>query len=212
MKIVKDEHLLEKCVQDLNLESRFEISRVYPRLCLYEKGELLSGPTISQRYLLFIVSGAVQIYGIGYDGRKIPVNLARKGSIIGDVEFCNARNSNVFSEVMKETLCVGIPIQEARRTLENDIRFLHYLLSELSKKVYLTSISEVAAVSVEEKLLLYMKEECEKQTMRGVEHATMRLQCSRRQLQRVLSDLCERGEIEKTGKGAYRLAKSGIDG
>lgn len=206
MRIVKDEHLLRKCLQELALEERFEVSRLYPRLCLYEKGELLTGPTISQRYLLFMVSGAVQIYGIGYDGRKIPVNLARRGSVIGDIEFCNARNSNLFSEVVKETLCVGVPMQEARRVLENDIRFLHYLLSELSKKVYLTSVSEVSAISVEEKLLLYMKEECENHVLRGVEHATMRLQCSRRQLQRVLSGLCADGTVEKVGKGVYRLA------
>lgn len=207
MKLIKDEKLLHKHIQELNLESRFEISRLYPGLCLYEKGELLTAPTISQRYLLFIVSGAVQIYGIGYDGRKIPVNLAKKGSVIGDIEFCSARNSNLFSEAVQETLCIGISMQEARRVLKDDIRFLHYLLSELSKKVYLTNVSEVSAISVEEKLLLYMKEECEKQTMRGVEHTTMRLQCSRRQLQRVLSELCERGEIEKIGKGVYRLAK-----
>lgn len=206
MKVIKDEALLRRCLQELNLPEHFDVDRLHPRLCRYEKGELLSGPNISQRYLLFMVSGVAQIYGLGLDGRRIPVNLAKKGSIIGDVEFCSGRNSQIFSEVLKEALFVGFPIALDRPALTNDIRFLRYLLEELSRKVYLTSVSETTAVSVEEKLLVYLREECEDHTLRGIEHATMRLQCSRRQLQRVLSDLCGQGEIEKIGKGVYRLA------
>lgn len=207
MKIINDAERLQRSLQELKLDARFDVSRLHPRLCFYEKGELLSGPAITQRDLLFLVTGVAQIYGIGIDGRKIPVNLVRQGSMIGDIEFCNARNSNLFVEAMKDTLCVGFPIREDRGTLENDLRFLRYMLSELSKKVYLTSFSETPAVSVEEKLLQYMREECERGTLRGVEHAAMRLQCSRRQLQRVLSELCETGEIERIGKGVYRLAR-----
>lgn len=205
MNLVKDEKLLKKAVQELGLESKFSTRELHLKLCRYQKGELLSGPDIKQKYLLFVVSGAAQIYGVGTEGRKIPVNLAKKGSVIGDVEFCNARNSNLFSEVVKEVLCIAIPIREDRETLEHDIRFLHYLLREISQKVYLTSVSETTAVSVEEKLLLYMREECKEHTLKGVEHATLRLQCSRRQLQRVLKGLCETGKIRRLGKGIYRL-------
>ena len=205
MIIDKNEQLLDKAVHELGLAEKFEISRVRPVLCRCEKGELLSGPHIRPRYLLFLYSGILQIYGVGIDGRKIPVNLAKKGSVIGDVEFCSRKSSNLYSEVAKEALCVGIRITEYRDVLENDNRFLKYLLSSISQKVYLTSFTDTPAVSVEEKLLEYMKTECPDNVLKGVEHATLALRCSRRQLQRVLKELCETGQIRKEAKGTYRL-------
>lgn len=205
MKIIYDEQLLQKSLMELDLQSKFQMDRIHPVLCVYEKGELLTGPHIEQKYLLFLVSGMVQIYGIGIDGRKIPVNLVQKGTIIGDVEFCNARNSNLFSEAVKEILCIGIYIPQYREILENDICFLRFLLSSLSSKVYLTSASDSPEISVEEKLFSYMKQECSENILDGVEHAALRLQCSRRQLQRVLRDLCEQGRLVRLGKGKYKL-------
>ena len=196
MKIIHDEVLLQKSIAELNLESVFDIRKMNPFLCSYAKGELLSGPHIRQKYLLFVVSGL---------GRMIPVNLAQKGSLIGDVEFCNAHYSNLFSEVVREALCIGIPIADNRKFLDNDIRFLHYLLKVISAKVYLTSVQEVPAVSVEEKLIQYMQKECTGNVLKGIEHASMRLQCSRRHLQRVLKNLCGQGRIIKTAKGTYQL-------
>lgn len=205
MKVIYDEQLLQKAMLELDLYSKFQIQKIKPVLCMYEKGELLTGPHIVQKYLLFLVSGLVQIYGVGADGRKIPVNLVKKGTVIGDVEFCNARNSNLFSEAVREVLCIGIYIPQYREILENDICFLRFLLSSVSSKVYLTSTSDSPEISVEEKLISYMKNECSENILDGVEHAALKLQCSRRQLQRVLKNLCEQGQIIRMGKGKYKI-------
>ena len=205
MKLIHDNALMEKMIHELDIDGKLDREKIRVVLLRCEKGELLSGPHIRQRYLFYLWSGIIQIYGIGLDGRKIPVNLARKGDVIGDVEFCHSRNSNLFSEVLKEALCIGIPIRENREYLENDVRFLRFLLKSVTKKVYLTSIAESPPVSVEERLLQYLREECEDNTIDGVEHTALRLRCSRRQLQRALAALINRGELEKTGKGKYRL-------
>ncbi len=210
MKIVHDEVLLQKAVVELDLKSKLNIAQVRPVLCKYKKGELLSAPHMHQKYILFIVSGIAQVYGIRLDGRKVPVTLTKKGDVIGDMEFCNSRNSNLFSEAIKDILCVGISISDHREVLEQDVRFLKFLLSTVSSKVYMTNVSESPIISVKEKLIHYMEHECENQILVGVEHATMRLQCSRRQMQRVLSELCEQGNIEKIGKGRYRLVHNRV--
>ena len=59
--------------------------------------------------------------------------------------------------------------------------------------------------TIEERLLLYMRNECPFYELKGIEAATMQLRCSRRQLQRILKKLCMEKKIEKTGKGRYRL-------
>ncbi len=208
MKLIQDETLLQKALVELDMNSKLNIERVKPVLCCFEKGELLSGPHIKQRYILFIWSGNVHVYGIRLDGRKVPVTLSKKGDIIGDVEFGNSKNSNLFSEALKDVLCIGIPILEYRSALENDVRFLRYLIGSISSKVYMTNASESPIVSVREKLLHYIENECEGQILKGVEHATMRLQCSRRQMQRVLKELSDEGLIEKVGKGSYKFVKT----
>lgn len=210
MKMLNNPALLSNITEEMDLQSKFDLEKVRLGLCSFEKGELLSGPHIHQKYILILVSGIVQIYGIGFDGRKIPVNLVKKGSVIGDVEFCTKRNSNLFAEVKKEVVCVCISIEEYRGVLENDNCFLRWILSCISQKVYLTRVSEGTVISVEEKLLAYMREECEDCTMKGVEHAALRLRCSRRQLQRVLQNLCNEGMIEKTGRGTYCLVDKKI--
>ena len=52
-----------------------------------------------------------------------------------------------------------------------------------------------------------MREECEGHVLEGIEHATLRLRCSRRQLQRVIKDLCDQGLVVKVGKGKYQLVQ-----
>lgn len=51
MKLVRDEKLLQKAVRELDLGSKLDLDRIKPVLCRCEKGELLSGPHIRQRYL-----------------------------------------------------------------------------------------------------------------------------------------------------------------
>jgi Mn-dependent DtxR family transcriptional regulator len=63
--------------------------------------------------------------------------------------------------------------------------------------------------SLEERLLFYMEKRCEGQILQGVEKAASSIQCSKRQLLRILKRLTEEGIVVKTGKGRYQLTDSG---
>ena len=52
---------------------------------------------------------------------------------------------------------------------------------------------------------LYYLEHADHQTLKGVASAASYLQCSRRQLLRILKILQEEGSVIKTGRGTYRL-------
>ena len=205
MQIISSSPVLDTYIADLKLSDIMDLSKIRPVLCICGKGELLTGPERRQRYLFFVVSGKVQVYGVDAGGRKIPVNIVGKGALIGDVEFCRSGHSALISEAATETKCVGIHVSRYRQTLEEDIRFLRFLLKSISDKVYLTETLDSPVISVEEKLIHYLREECENRILSGVEHAALRLRCSRRQLQRVLSELCDEGLVVKIGKGKYRL-------
>ena len=67
--------------------------------------------------------------------------------------------------------------------------------------------SQLHPESLQERLTAILENECSNQSFKGVEEMANRLRCSRRQLQRVLKDLCLSQVLEKTGKGEYRLRR-----
>ena len=206
MRTVSNSPLLEKYIADLGLNEIMNLDKVRPVICISEKGEILTAPHKVQQYLFFVVSGKVQVYGVDAEGRKIPVNLVSKGSVLGDVEFCRQDHSVMISEALTEVVCIGVSVPLYRKILEDDNRFLRFLLKSVSSKVYLTEAIDAPVISVEEKLLHYMEQECPDGLISGIEHASLRLRCSRRQLQRLLSSLCDEGHIIKIKKGSYQLA------
>ena len=60
-------------------------------------------------------------------------------------------------------------------------------------------------MSLKQRVLTYMKYKCGNGELRGLQQAAFHLNCSARQLQRILNQYEAEGKVEKIGKGAYRL-------
>lgn len=86
------------------------------------------------------------------------------------------------------------------------------ILASLSGKFEMFSSGEADYPTVEKRLLHYMEQECPDGTLRDLEKATFHLHCSRRQLQRVLKSLTERGILEHPSHGYYRRNRFGFPG
>lgn len=205
MRIIKEEQKVEQALEQLEIRDCFDTKNLRFKMHEYEKGEFLSAPHIVQKDLLFLVEGTVQIYGIHNDARLIPVNLVKKGTLIGDLEFCTGMNSTLFSEAADNVICLALSVDVYRDVLNRDIKFLHYLIRSLIKKVYFYTDMDSPAVSLEERVLSHLKMQRRDYTLRGIGEAALQFHCSRRQLQRVLRKLCDEGSVEKVKKGEYRL-------
>ena len=59
--------------------------------------------------------------------------------------------------------------------------------------------------TAEDRVIRYMQDFCRDGILDGVGNAMYMLRSSRRQLQRALACLVEKGRIERIGKGRYRL-------
>lgn len=175
------------------------------RLLQYEKGELLTQPLMPLRQFLLIVSGTVQIYGMDEKSRIYSITLSREGTLLGDVEFCKDECSPFFTEAIETVVCLAIPFQNNRTILENDPIFLHFVMGQMADKLSMMAKIELAVQTLEEKVLLYLKDIWPNHEITSVNTAMMSLHCSRRQLQRVMKKLCEDGLLEKYGRGRYRL-------
>lgn len=205
MKELRDDTLLKQYLAKHQIEQLFDTKDLPFRLCQYDRGEILNFIKDSNHYLHFLVSGAVHIYAVRKDGSNYPLCYLEEFTLLGDMEFCGEKSSSLLVEVSKRAVCVELPLYKYRDILLNDNTFLRYLLHSVAHKMALFSQSEASYSSLEEKLLHYLKYDCPSQTLQGVEAAAIHLRCSRRQLQRVLKSLTERGIVEKTAKGVYRL-------
>ncbi|MGI6254948.1 MAG: Crp/Fnr family transcriptional regulator [Acutalibacter sp.] len=206
MRKIEDKKTLEDWIRRSKVLQCFDTPDLVFQGYRYEKGEFLTAPDIPFEKLLFLVKGTIQIYGIRDDGSISPVSQAESPTLIGDVEFQSGL-SPFFAKASTSVDCLALSVPEYREQLDRDLRFLHTLMSSYVEK--LRAISTVAAMAptVEQRLLLYLDQAGPDGELKGIESATLQLQCSRRQLQRVLKKLCQEGKLLRTGKGRYRLAK-----
>ena len=69
---------------------------------------------------------------------------------------------------------------------------------------------DAAPASLKQRVLIYMKYKCSKEELKGLQQAAFHLNCSARQLQRILNQYEADGIVTKTGKGAYKLVISSL--
>lgn len=206
MKTVKDEKLLAHWLEKSGIADCFSTPGLRFSLRRYDKGEPVTVPGRKMEELLFVVEGTVRIYGIRSNGSISPVNQQSAPLLLGDMELFGQGETPFFTDAVTPLSCLVLPVEKHREQLEQDVPFLHMLLRSCSDKLRLFAFVDVPAETIEERVLLYLEQVCPSHELKGIEAAVLQLRCSRRQLQRVLAKLCASGEIEKLGKGHYRLA------
>lgn len=178
-------------------------------LCRYERGEILNHLFDPEQYLQFFVEGILKIYSVRSDGSIYPVSHGNSRTLLGDVEFCGSGNPPHFIvEAQSTCSCLVLPLESCRSQLMEDPVFLRTVLCSLSRKFEMFSVTEADFPTVEKRLLYYLDQECPGGFLTDIEKATFHLHCSRRQLQRVLKDLTERGILTHPAHGRYRRSGS----
>lgn len=208
MKVINGKKQIAYWLEKENILKNFDTPNLMFRGYIYEKGEYITAPNKRLDKILFLVEGVVQIYGIRDDGSISPINQIKSPAVIGDLEFSNHGISPFFTEAKTSVTCISLSTQKYRKELDCDLRFLHMLLRAYAYKLEIYTTFDTVATTLEERVLLYMKNVCPSCELRGIEAALLPLRSSRRQLQRVLKKLCEERKVEKIGKGTYRLLKT----
>ncbi|MDO4633197.1 MAG: hypothetical protein Q4B01_05005 [Eubacteriales bacterium] len=205
MKQIQDQALLSAKMRQYHFDEIFSSEGLPFMLCSYEKGEILNFRRQFSRRLVFLLDGSISIDSIRVDGSRYHVCTEEGLTLLGDIEFIQNREGDFLVEARSDLLCMELSTVNCKEQLQQDNAFLHFCLRSVVNKFEQILRTEAAAVSLEEKLLQYLKNSCRDSQLKGVQTAADQLHCSRRQLQRVLKKLCEQGKIEKAGKGEYRL-------
>ena len=205
MREIQDPKLLSHYLRKYHIQSFFDTRDLPFRLYEYAPGEMINVVHPMDESIKFIVEGVFDHYAIQENGDPYLIAHCDGFGFMGDLAFCGRNPGGRYQEVMETVRAVELPLEPLRKTLENDNRFLRFLLDTMAQRMTMSMHIRLDGTSAEDALLAYLKWRCPDHTIRNVSETAFHLNYSRRQLQRVLKDLTARGLLTRTGKGHYTL-------
>ena len=203
---IKDPKEIEKYLAKHNIRDLFDTQNLPFQLIRYEAGEIVDLYRPQEKYLKFIVEGSVAADEIDIHGNTKRLMIESDLAFWGEVEICGRSFPNHVREAIGTLYCIELPLEPLRDTLFQDLKFMQYLVTRMSYSIYmLTNTIAYINYSIEDRLIHYAKYMCPDHTFSGMELTAKNLQCSRRQLQRVISKLMAENKLIKIGWGTYRL-------
>lgn len=206
MKELKDETLLNSYLQQYKIPELFDTQNLPFQLFEYEAGEIMNYKHPLDKYLKFIVSGELTFYTLEENGEQLTGFKGPYVGLLGDLELCGIKLESTYHEALTTVRTIELSLVKVKHIILDDNRFLRYLLFRLVKRhVEMTNPELIHSTSVEKRLLHHLEYESSDHSFSGVEAMAFRLRCSRSQVQRALKTLIQNGQIQKTGKGKYKL-------
>lgn len=205
MKELYDPRLLEQYLEQYRIRSFFDTPDLPFRLYEYAPGEMINVVHPMEESMKFIVEGVFDHYLIQEDGSPYLIAHCDGFGFMGDLAFCRRLSPNRYQEVIETVRAVELPLEPMRDILENDNRFLRFLLDTMAHRMTMSMHRRSDMQSAHQALIAYLRWRSPTHTVTNVTETAYQLNYSRRQLQRVLKDLTQQGILEKTGKGHYRL-------
>jgi len=207
MREIRDEELLEHYIRKYHIRSFFDTKELPFRLYDYTPGEMINVVHPMEESMKFIVEGVFDHYKIQEDGSPYLISHCDDFGFMGDLAFCGRQPPGRYQEVIETVRAVELPMEEMRPVLENDNRFLRFLIDTMAQRMTVSMHIRSDMTTAEKALMGYLRWRCPDHTITNVSEAAFHMNYSRRQLQRVLKDLTDKGSLIKEGKGRYRLKR-----
>lgn len=205
MREIRDPELLEHYLRKFHIRSFFDTPDLPFRLYEYAPGEMIHVVHPVEESIKFVVEGVFDHYLIQDDGTPYLISHCDGFGFLGDLAFCCRQPKNRCQEVLETVRAVELPLEPLRAILENDNRFLRFLIDTMAQRMTMSLNTRVCDTSAEHAVLAYMRWRCPNQTITNVSEAAFHTNFSRRQVQRVLKELTEKGILIHSGKGRYTL-------
>lgn len=208
MKKIYDKSLVAEYLSRIPYESALRDLRPFLFLTQYEKGEFITSPFQEEHLFQIVVQGSLNIYFIRDNGTIHSLSSGGANYLLGEMELFSRRTGSVYAEASEDLTCIALSIEKNRDAILKSSPFLQLLCRCLTEKMEAVTTLEAAPSTLKERVLTYMKYKCAGGELKGLQNAAFHLNCSSRQLQRILNQYEREGVVEKTGKGSYRLCSS----
>lgn len=205
MKKIYDIKLINTYLKQTKFESAMSSLQNYLFVAQYEKGEFVTTPLQKEHLFQIIIQGSLSIYFIRDDGSVYSLANCQENDLLGEMEIFLHQPGNVYAEAKDDVICLALSIETSRDTLLRSCEFLQLICKSLTEKMESITTIDAAPASLKQRVLTYMKYKCSRGELKGLQQSAFHLNCSARQLQRILNQYETDGTVIKTGKGAYKL-------
>lgn len=209
MREIRNPELLEHYIRKFHIRSFFHTQDLPFRLYEYAPGEMINIVHPMEESMKFIVEGVFDHYKIQDDGNPYLISHCTGFGFMGDLAFCGRQPPGRYQEVIETVRAVELPMEQVRPVLENDNRFLRFLIDTMAQQMTASMHIRSDMTTAEKALIGYLRWRCPNHTITNVSEAALHMNYSRRQIHRVLKTLTEQGKLIKTGKGEYVLRLTG---
>lgn len=205
MKKIYDKALVFACLKQLRCEPALRDLKEHLFITKYKKGEFVTSPFQEDPLFQIVAEGSLSIYFIRDNGTIHSLSNGQKDYLLGEMEVFSRKTNNVYAEANEDLTCVALSIKKNRAEILQSSLFLQLVCECLTQKMEAITTFEAAPTTLKERVLTYMKYKCDCGELKGLQQAAFHLNCSARQLQRILNQYEAEGRVKKTGKGAYKL-------
>ena len=205
MKRCYDKAVLEAYLRQAKYESVMRSLQKHLFVAQYEKGEFVTMPFQEEHLFQIIMQGSVSIYVIRDDGSVYSLANSTKNDLLGEMEIFLHQPGSVYAQANEDVTCLAVSLEKRRDVLLENCQFLQLICESLTRKMESVTTTDAAPASLKQRVLTYMKYKCSGGELKGLQKAAFQLNCSARQLQRILNQHEADGTVIKTGKGSYQL-------
>lgn len=208
MKELNDQEQLHAYLQKYKLESIFHEPFI-PHLSLYsfDQGELICSQGEASQNLYVLVTGKVKIYTSSPEGKTLILSFKQPLEVIGDIEYVRGIDIINTVEAVSPVCMIGIHHRWLKKYGRDHAPLLQFLLDIITKKFHLknNSLSFNIMYPVEVRLASYLLSVSfdesdslnKNQLSISIKDAANLIGTSYRHLNRVITQFCEDGLIER---------------
>ncbi|MBT2738765.1 Crp/Fnr family transcriptional regulator [Bacillus sp. ISL-7] len=208
MKELNDQEQLDAYIKTYQLESIFH-EPLIPHLSLYsfEQGELICSQGEASQYLYVLVKGKVKIYTSSPEGNTLILSFKKPLEVIGDIEYVRGIDIINTVEAVSPVWMIGIHHRWLKKYGSDHAPLLQFLLDIITRKFHLknNSMSFNIMYPVEVRLASYLLSVSfdesdslnKNQLSISIKDAANLIGTSYRHLNRVITQLCAEGLIER---------------
>ena len=182
MREIRDGELLEQYIQQYHIRSFFDTRELPFRLYEYAPGEMINIARPMEESLKFFVEGVFDHYTLLEDGTPYLISHCSGFGFMGDLAFCHRQPQNRYQEVIETVRAVELPLEPLRPILEQDNRFLRFLLDTMAQRMTASMHNRSDMVTAEQAVVAYLYWRCRDHTITNVsdEHSFI-LNCHKKE-------------------------------
>ena len=184
--------------------SRFGLTRDQVTAVSFQPGEMIFEQGYPVPYFLLVVTGKVRIQTYSEDGRVLSFGFGVSNQSLGEMELlCEQENSTNDVIAVTRTVCLMLPIEQAKRIVRTNNTFLYTLAHQAALGWQTTQASAFSTLSTEGMTRLasfLLRQEEEGRILHSMTEIASAISVSYRHLLRMMKELCEEGILEKQGR------------